>query len=304
MLAHQEWAAFEKTQKKSTEREKVREFRKNCGDLEDVNTFFKVFTRFNTAQREAESTFHCLSDAFATYENLRLSITVMDADETGIADEERAVILDSIDETMKRYFDPMMALACVLDPRRGFQTTEDEPMFTEIAMAKTKFTYAHDAVEVLSCRHSQEDLTRLHNVLNAVVEIGSDWFTNDVLATCNNVHPFVFYKHLKRYPRNLAGFGDEQFETEIAEMVFFIEHVALKVFKLEPSALCVERINSSTGQIHDKKRVHLTAVRAEVMTYIFNNWRWRLARRRPLGAKPGKAAGAHLAYALGAAWDQ
>eukprot|EP00961_Rhodomonas_salina_P153430 2065921-Rhodomonas_salina.1 len=58
------------------------------------------------------------------------------------------------------------------------------------------------------------------------------------------------------------------------------------------------------GQIHDKKRVRLTAVRAEVMTYIYNNWRWLLERRRPLGAKPGKPAGAFLSYALGAVWDK
>eukprot|EP00961_Rhodomonas_salina_P160861 2165951-Rhodomonas_salina.1 len=111
-----------------------------------------------------------------------------------------------------------MALACVLDPRRGFHTTEDEPMFPETAMAKTKFNYAHDAVEILSCRHSEEDSTWLHNILNAVVEMGSEWFTYVVLETANNVHPFVFYKHLKQYPRNLAGFGEEQFETEISEM--------------------------------------------------------------------------------------
>eukprot|EP00961_Rhodomonas_salina_P250402 3385236-Rhodomonas_salina.1 len=183
-----------------------------------------------------------------------------------------------------------MALACVLDPRRGFHTTKDEPMFPEIAMAKTK--------------HSEEDRTRLHNVLNAVVEMGSKWFTDVVLETANNVHPFVFYKHLKRYQHNLTGFGEEQFETEISEMVFFIEHVVLKVFKMAPSASCVERINSTMGQIHDKKRVSLTSVRAEVMTYIYNNWRWRLERQRPLGAKLGKPAGAYLSYALGAAWDK
>eukprot|EP00961_Rhodomonas_salina_P297138 3936968-Rhodomonas_salina.2 len=290
----------------------------NGGDLDQISAWYKVFVVLNTAQREAESSYASLSYLWGAYENS--SRAVAELNETDFIDDDyRDEVIRIIDKFQLLYFNPISALAVVIDPRLGFVTEILEPMF-ESEFLRTKcaenpyvsctcMQLAWQGMLYFTCQMDSAGVGKCRNALNLILDRGLRLFEQDYLLLAPDTHPSLWWCNLVRTRicwKKVADPTDACNSARAEEreaMDYFITNVAEKVLKISGTAASCERANSAMSAVHSKSRICLTSKCAEMLTFVYYNSRLARSDDCPLSAKPGCALGSAGSYELGAMWD-
>eukprot|EP00961_Rhodomonas_salina_P113450 1526220-Rhodomonas_salina.1 len=215
----------------------------NGGDLDQISAWYKVFVVLNTAQREAESSYASLSDLWGAYENSHRAIAEL-CETDFINDDDRDEVVRIINKFQLRYFNPITALAVVIDPRLGFVTEILEPMFdskflrTECAenpyVSCTRVQLAWQGMLYFTCRMDGAGVRKCRNALNLILDRGLCLFEQDYLLMAPDTHQSLWWRDLVRTKNGWKNAADPMDACSSARaeereaMDYFITNVAEK----------------------------------------------------------------------------
>eukprot|EP00961_Rhodomonas_salina_P086117 1157324-Rhodomonas_salina.2 len=124
-------------------------------------------------------------------------------------------------------------------------------------------------------------------------------FSPAYVAKASSKHPWAWWKEVLCSRSSwMEGLSAETKEA----MVLFTLHVALRVLKIVPSAVAVERTNSMYTHVNGLRRARTTSVRAEKILFIYQNKR-AMKKGAQWGVRPGARQGDKDSFKLGFQWD-